>query len=53
MVAAEAGRVPVISRDGRRLVGLLARKDLLHVRQRVAQEEQHRERLWHLRGVRA
>jgi chloride channel protein, CIC family len=52
MVAAGAGRVPVISRDGRRLVGLLARKDLLHVRQRVAQEEQHRERLWHLRGVR-
>jgi CBS domain-containing protein len=48
MVTAEAGRVPVISRDGRRLVGLLARKDLLHVRQRVAAEERHRESLWRL-----
>jgi chloride channel protein, CIC family len=46
MVAAEAGRVPVITRDGQRLVGLLARKDLLRVRQRVAVEEQQRERLW-------
>jgi Mg2+/Co2+ transporter CorC len=53
MVAAEAGRVPVISRDGRRLVGLLARKDLLHVRQRVAAEEQERESLWRLRAVQA
>jgi CIC family chloride channel protein len=46
MVAAEAGRVPVVSRDGRQLVGLLARKDLLRVRQRVAAEEQQREGLW-------
>jgi chloride channel protein, CIC family len=46
MVSAEAGRVPVISREGRCLVGLLARKDLLRVRQRVAAEEQHREGLW-------
>jgi chloride channel protein, CIC family len=46
MVQAEAGRVPVISRADRRPVGLLARKDLLQVRQRVAQEEQHRERVW-------
>jgi CIC family chloride channel protein len=53
MVAAEAGRVPVISRDGRRLVGLLARKDLLHVRQRVAAEEQERESLWRRRAVQA
>jgi CBS domain-containing protein len=53
MVQAEAGRVPVIARDDRRLVGLLARKDLLRVRQHVAQEEQHRERLWRLRLVRA
>jgi chloride channel protein, CIC family len=49
MVSAEAGRVPVISRDGRRLVGLLARKDLLRVRQRVADEEQQREGVWGLR----
>jgi chloride channel protein, CIC family len=53
MVSAEAGRVPVISRDGRHLVGLLARKDLLHVRQRVAAEEQDREGLWGPRLVRA
>jgi chloride channel protein, CIC family len=45
MVAADAGRVPVIAADGR-LVGLLARKDLLRVRERVAAEEQHRESLW-------
>ena len=51
MVAAEVGRVPVIARDGGRLVGLLARKDLLHVRQRVAVEEQHREGLWAPRSV--
>jgi len=50
MVSAEAGRVPVISRDGR-LVGLLARKDLLRVRERVAAEEQHREGLWQARAV--
>jgi CIC family chloride channel protein len=46
MVLAEVGRIPVIARDGRRLVGLLARKDLLLVRQRVAVEEQQREGLW-------
>ncbi|WP_428486596.1 chloride channel protein [Rhodopila sp.] len=46
MVSAEAGRVPVIDRDTRRLVGLLARKDLLRVRQRVALEEQQREAFW-------
>jgi CBS domain-containing protein len=46
MVRAEAGRVPVVSRDGRQLVGLLARKDLLRVRERVAAEEQHLEGLF-------
>ena len=46
MVRAGTGRVPVISRQDGRLVGLLARKDLLRVRQRVAAEEQDRERLW-------
>jgi CIC family chloride channel protein len=46
MVLEETGRIPVISRDGRHLVGLLARKDVLQVRQRVADEEQQRERLW-------
>jgi CBS domain-containing protein len=54
MVQAEAGRVPVVSRDGRQLVGLLARKELLRVRERVAAEEQHREGFfWRPRLVRA
>jgi CBS domain-containing protein len=53
MVAAEAGRVPVIAREGRKLVGLLARKDLLRVRQRVTVEEQHREGFWQPRPVQA
>jgi len=53
MVAAEAGRVPVIARNGQRLAGLLARKDLLRVRQRVVAEEQQRERLWPPRLLRA
>ncbi|MDR3529572.1 MAG: chloride channel protein [Rhodopila sp.] len=53
MVSAETGRVPVISRDERRLVGLLARKDLLRVRQRVAAEEQQRESVWRPRLMRA
>ncbi len=52
MVSAEAGRVPIVSRDGRHLVGLLARKDLLRVRQRVADEEQLREAFWRLRPTR-
>ncbi len=46
MVRAGTGRVPVVSRQDGRVVGLLARKDLLRVRQRVAAEEQDRERLW-------
>lgn len=46
MVTAQAGRIPVISRDGGRLVGLIARKDLLRVRERVAAEEQNRESVW-------
>ncbi len=44
MVLAETGRLPVLDRADGRLVGLLARKDVLQVRQRVAAEEQQRER---------
>ncbi|OJY67345.1 MAG: chloride channel protein [Rhodospirillales bacterium 70-18] len=46
MVAEEVGRVPVVARDSGRLVGLIARKDLLLVRRRVAAEEEERERSW-------
>jgi len=46
MVAGETGRVPVVSSDDGRLVGLLTRKDLLRVRQRVIAEERQRERIW-------
>jgi len=53
MVLEETGRMPVITRDGHRLVGLLARKDVLQVRQRVAVEEQQRERLWRRVAVQA
>jgi chloride channel protein, CIC family len=53
MVAAEIGRVPIVSREGRHLVGLLARKDLLRARQRVNTEESHREGLWRPRVLRS
>ena len=46
MVRHEIGRLPVISRDDDRLVGLVARKDLLQVRQRLAVEERVRDRSW-------
>lgn len=32
MVAGEVGRVPILARGSRRVVGLVARKDLLHIR---------------------
>jgi CBS domain-containing protein len=41
MVTRETGRVPVIEEEGRRLVGLIARKDLLQLqRMRMLQETQ-------------
>jgi chloride channel protein, CIC family len=43
MVADELGRVPVIARDTRRLVGLIARKDLLRVRAAAVALERERE----------
>jgi CIC family chloride channel protein len=46
MVRHATGRLPVISRDDDRLVGLVARKDLLQVRQRLAVEERVRDRSW-------
>ncbi len=42
MVQSEAGRVPVIREDGK-LVGMVARSDLLRVRARLLMEEEHRQ----------
>jgi len=42
MAAAEVGRVPIVSRGTGALVGLVARRDLLHVRSRTVREEQER-----------
>jgi chloride channel protein, CIC family len=42
MAAAEVGRVPIIDRATRKLVGLVARKDLLKVRARQKRDEDER-----------
>jgi H+/Cl- antiporter ClcA len=42
MVAADLGRVPIVERNGGRLVGLVARKDLLRIRATVTAEETER-----------
>jgi CBS domain-containing protein len=42
MVAADASRAPILSRADGRLVGLVARRDLLKVRARLFQHEQLR-----------
>jgi chloride channel protein, CIC family len=49
MVAADRGRVPVISRTDRKLVGLVARRDLLQVRARHQAEERLRQSFLRLR----
>jgi CBS domain-containing protein len=50
MAVADVGRVPVIERQGRALIGLVARRDLLRARARARTQEQHRARLLHMRG---
>jgi predicted transcriptional regulator len=42
MVAADQGRVPFVERDTRRILGLVARKDLLHIRSTVTAAETDR-----------
>jgi CBS domain-containing protein len=49
MAVADVGRVPIIERQSRQLVGLVARRDLLRARTRVRTEEQHRAKLLHVR----
>jgi chloride channel protein, CIC family len=43
MAAADVGRVPILSRRGGALVGLVARRDLLRVRANVLRHERERE----------
>jgi H+/Cl- antiporter ClcA/CBS domain-containing protein len=45
MTAADVGRVPILERGSERLVGIVARRDLLRTRTRVAHEEGHRSRM--------
>jgi CBS domain-containing protein len=51
MAAADIGRAPVVERDSGRLVGLVARRDLLQVRVKTASEELTRSKLLHLPGL--
>jgi hypothetical protein len=53
MAATNHGRLPVLSRDGDRLVGLVARRDLLAVRTVSRHQEQRREALLTLGGRQA
>ena len=48
MAASDVGRVPILERGSRKLVGLVARRDLLRVRARVVREERERSKLLHL-----
>ncbi len=48
MARTDIGRVPVLDRASGKLVGLVARRDLLRVRTRVIREERHRRRLLRL-----
>ena len=50
MAAAEIGRVPIFDRASRKLVGLVARRDLLRVRARVTVDEHHRQKPLRLMG---
>ncbi len=42
MVSSDLGRIPVVDRESHRVVGLIARKDLLRIRSVVNAEEQNR-----------
>ena len=51
MAMRDVGRVPIIERPSGRLVGLVARRDLLRVRARVRIEEEQRDKLLRLRKL--
>ncbi|HWD28025.1 MAG TPA: chloride channel protein [Rhizomicrobium sp.] len=48
MAAADMGRVPIVERDSGKLVGIVARRDILSVRARTVHEERTRRRLLRL-----
>lgn len=50
MAIRDVGRVPIVERKTGKLVGLVARRDLLRVRARVRMEEQQRSKLLRVRG---
>jgi chloride channel protein, CIC family len=50
MAAADLGRVPIVERQSGKLVGLVARRDLLAVRKQVIREENERGRMLKLFG---
>jgi H+/Cl- antiporter ClcA/CBS domain-containing protein len=52
MAAADIGRVPILRRNDSRLVGLVARRDLLRVRANVIRHEREREILLRFRAAR-
>ncbi len=52
MVAGNAGRVPILDPKTGKLVGLVARKDLLRVHAKAVEDEQQRAVLMHWRRVR-
>ncbi|GEP05750.1 chloride channel protein [Methylobacterium oxalidis] len=52
MVAGDHGRVPVVEPGSRRLVGLVARKDLLRIREASGHLERRRERFYRSGGHR-
>ncbi len=53
MAAGDIGRVPILRRIDGRLVGLVARRDLLRVRANVVRQERDREILIRFRAVRS
>jgi len=50
MAAHDVGRVPIVDRTSRRVIGLVARRDLLRVRARLVSEEGERRKLLTLAG---
>jgi H+/Cl- antiporter ClcA/CBS domain-containing protein len=51
MMEADIGRVPVIAREDGRLVGLVARKDLLKIRAKALKEDQERQSFFGKKGT--
>jgi CBS domain-containing protein len=50
MAAHDVGRVPIVDRTTRHVVGLVARRDLLRVRAKLVSEEGERRKLLTLAG---